>query len=80
MAYQIPIMGQGNAKPATSEDKTRDDVGFTNPNLHERIEMNSQPEGEFKPRKYHVSIQGVNQYRTTESFLHDDEVNEDEIP
>lgn len=46
MAYDRPVMGQGTWKPLTSDDQIRDDVGFTNPNLHQRCDP-SQPEGEL---------------------------------
>lgn len=79
MAYNRPVMGQGNWKPLTSQDQQRDDVGFTNPNLHQRCDP-SQLEGEHKPREYDEFINGIQGYRTTESFTFEDDVNPDEIP
>lgn len=79
MAYDRPVMGQGNWKPLTSDDQIRDDVGFTNPNLHQRCDP-SQPEGEILPREYTEFINGVEGHRLTESFIYEDEDNPDEIP
>lgn len=79
MAYERPMMGQGNWKPLTSEDQQRDDVGFTNPNLHQRCDP-SQSEGELKPREYDEFINGVECHRFTESFTYEDDINPDEIP
>lgn len=64
-------MAQGNAVPLTEEDQQRDDVGFTNPNLHRRVDP--QPvEGEYQLREYDLFVNGTDSYRTTESFLRDE--------
>lgn len=80
MPYENLVMGQGPAKLASDEDLERDEVGFTNPNLHRRIDSHAE-EGEYLPREYKVGIYGTESYRLTESFLRDENDNtEDEIP
>lgn len=79
MAYDRPTMASGNMKPLSDEDQARDDLGFTNPNLHRRIDP-SQPEGEYAPRDYSLFVNGTNSYRLTESYDYEDEENPDEIP
>lgn len=80
MSDNRPMLEQGNATPLDEEDISRDDIGFTNPNLHRRIDPH-QLEGEYAPRDYNLSINNVNSYRMTENFLRDSNDNtEDEIP
>ena len=62
------------------------DVGFTHPNLHRRIVRQDPPETEnplnkeLAPREYTLQIHGVDSYRTTEIFVHDEESITTEIP
>ena len=49
MPYENLVMGQGPAKLASDEDLERDEVGFTNPNLHRRIDPHAE-EGEYLPQ------------------------------
>lgn len=82
MDTQFPKTGQGPAKLATIEDLERDKVGFTHPNLHQRVDPVTPPEdcGEYQPRDYQLGIYNVNLYRTTESHYHSEEANDIEIP
>lgn len=81
MAVERPMMGQGPAKVASAEDEARQEVGFTNPNLHRIVDpQDPQDELEVRPRDYILSIQGYDSYRTTEVFYHDEESTTSEIP
>lgn len=72
---KFPKLGQGPAVIADDEDLKRDATGYTNPNLHRRLDPQKQ---DFKttlevaPRDYSLIIEGKNSYRTTEIHLHDD--------
>ena len=79
MSYELPTTGQGNMKPLSPEDQERDDIGFTNPNLHRRIEHNVN-EGEVGPRNYNLAIQTIYSYRTTEYATHDEDGVSSDIP
>lgn len=80
----FPKVGQGPAtkvsednKIIDAEAKAKDDVGFTHPNLHRRV--NTPPEGSLH-HKYELGIQSVDSYRTTEIITHDEESTTSEIP
>lgn len=75
MSTDMPKMGQGPAVPIVpgSIEADRDEVGFTHPNLHRRIDTQ-------EPRKYQLGIYGLDSYRSTEINLHDEESTTDEIP
>ena len=75
-------MGQGPAVLASEDDLIRDEVGFTHPNLHRRIDPQepSADSKEYHPRDYSLGIYSVNSHRTTESHYHDEETDLDEIP
>lgn len=74
-----PAIGQGPAELASPEDIARDELGFTNPNLHRRVDPKltdfNYPE-EFKPREYKLAIQKFNSYRTTTINTHDEDATE----
>lgn len=73
---------QGPAKLAAEEDLRKDNTGFTNPNLHRRVNP-TQPSAsskEVKPREYKFMRQSVYQLQTTEKFYHDDDSDESETP
>lgn len=77
------MMAHGVAKPLSEEDKARDDLGFTHPNLHRRVDPADPPENEKEvaPRKYTLGVYDkLNSYRTTEIFYHDEESTTCEIP
>lgn len=81
---KYPKIGQGPAtkicedsKIIDTTTKTKDDVGFTHPNLHRRVY--TPPEGTLT-HKYELGIQGVYSYRTTEILAHDEESTTSEIP
>lgn len=70
---------QGPAKLATDDELAKDKLGTTNLNLHRRIDP-KQMNDELAPRKYSIAVQGVESYRTTESYLHDEQSTESETP
>lgn len=82
MAAEMPQMGQGPVQPLTEEELEKDKLGFTHPNLHRRMETTDtyQGEGELQPRKYTLGLYGVCSIRTTETFIHDEDTEEVEIP
>ena len=55
------------------EDRARDELGFTNPNLHRRLDP-KLPQDDFEviPREYRVNLMNVNSYRTTKKNYHVD--------
>lgn len=70
----FPVLTQGPATLATEEDIKKDEGIYTHPDLHRRIKTDtSQLEGEVSPRKYEISVNGVDSYRTTTSYTHDEE-------
>ena len=76
----IPTTSHGVAKPVTDEERAKDNIGFTDPNLHRRIDP-SHPEEETADRKYTLGIyDGIHSYRTVEKFHHDEESTTCEIP
>lgn len=82
MAHKrIDVIGDGKPwKPASQEDLIRDNVGFTNPNLHQRLEVQKPQSPELFEREYTEAIQGIYLVRTTTKHYHDEESNPDEIP
>ena len=69
------ISGEYRAEMAelTPEEAAKDEVGFTNPNLHRRFDIHepSESSGELAPREYDVRIADkVHSYRTTTTFTH----------
>jgi len=77
-----PKTGSGPAVPATDADLARDAIGYTNPNLHRRIDPQEPlPESEeLAPREYVLAIQTVNSYRTMRINYHDENSQTTEIP
>jgi len=86
--HQYPVIGQGPARPADSDDLARDELGFTHPNLHRRIMNPGQDpqraenplNQEIAPRNYKLQIQNVHSYRTTQLNVHDEDSIDSEIP
>lgn len=83
------IMTQGSAVLASEEDIERDELGFTNPNLHRRIadpteetliQADDERNQELETRTYQVSIMNVNSYRTTHVNTHDEDSIDNETP
>lgn len=73
MSYEIPLIGKGELmKELSEDDQIRDDVGFTNPNLHRRVDPTEQDEGEFDVRDYELRILGLYSQRTTSYHYYDD--------
>lgn len=75
MSNNIQPMGQGPAKIANEQDLARDDMGYTNPNLHRRINTSQSDNISVT-----VGIYGVDSYRTIEYKVHDEESTTSEIP
>ena len=74
-------MTQGPAVLADEEARQKDEKGITHPNLHRRIKSDRTiGEGEYLPREYTLSVQGVDSYRSTKTFMHDEESTLVEIP
>lgn len=79
-------MGQGPAILADEDDLERDALGFTNPNLHQRVEPHEpaiadDPRNqEIAPRSYQLGIEGVRAYQTTQLYVHNEESIDDETP
>lgn len=83
----IDKLGQG---PATKIDEGTDEYikdqnGFTNPNLHRRVEEPSEVSDSEKEQgildyKYNLGIYGFNSYRTTETITHSEVSDETEVP
>lgn len=69
--YEFTEIGQEVSKPVNELEQTRDDNGFTNPNLHRRIDpkMPEDPK-EVVPREYRLQIQVKNSYRNTHVVTH----------
>lgn len=61
MPIEIPRTAQGYAVPVESgsEEAQKDELGYTNPNLHRRIN-----EDEESDESYQVLVQGSNSYKT----------------
>lgn len=73
---------QGPGRLASEEDIARDTLGYTNPNLHRRVDASApSPESkEVKPRSYKFVRQGVYQMQLMETHYQDDDSDESEIP
>lgn len=83
MSIEFPKTAHGTAVPASEEDLQRDEHGFTNPNLHRRVDP-QQPapdSGEVAPRSYMLGVyDGLHSYRTETIYTHDEESTTSEIP
>lgn len=80
---EFPTMGQGPGYfiDPSSLDQELDDLGFTNPNLHRRIDpQEPTTEGAVAPNSYVIGIYGKNSHRTVTLYLHDEESTTSEIP
>lgn len=83
---QYPRVGQGPAVVASEEDMRRDALGFTNPNLHRRVDPQPPPiaddprNQEVAPRSYQLNIMNVHSIRTTGINVHDEDSIDSEIP
>lgn len=74
-------MTQGPATLADTEALQKDLQGFTHPNLHRRVRTNRPiREDEYAQRGYEFEVRGVDSYRTTHSFVHDEESTTKESP
>ena len=66
--------------PLNEQEKQKNDVGFTHPDLHRSITITERENPEVEPRQYRIRIQGLNSIRTTISSTHDEEPETSEIP
>lgn len=82
MSIQNPKMGQGPAKELSGSELEKDtNIGFTNPNLHRRVDPKSPVNpNETCTRDYSIGIYSTNSYRTTTVYLHDEDSIDSEIP
>lgn len=82
----FPQIGQGPSRIASDEDLARDELGFTAPNLHRRVDPQAPKiaddirNQEVAPRSYQLGIQNVHSYRTTNIHVHDENSVDSEIP
>lgn len=76
MSDRVKMLGAGPCKKVESDsiEETRDNNGYTNPNLHRGKSTNSEN------RKISVGIYGLDSYRTTETVVHDENSRTSEIP
>lgn len=75
-------LAQGPAKLATEEDIEKDEEGITKPNFHRRIDEDLtvlQPD-EVAKDTYSLQVSGLNSYRNTEHYYHDEDSTTSEIP
>lgn len=81
MSSEFIKMAQGPAVLADEEALQKDAKGLTHPNLHRRIKIDKTVgEEEYLPREYKLSVQGVDSYRSTKTFVHDEESTTTETP
>ena len=81
MPIDIKYAGQGPWKPAEDEDISKDNLGYTHPNLHRRLDIQQPTDPkELLPREYQVGIYGRDSYRTTTIYMHDEDDEYNEIP
>ena len=79
---EFPKTGQGIMKPVSPTDLQNDQIGFTHPNLHRRLDI--QPleaiSSEQLPREYTIGIAELDSYRATTFNYHDEDSEDVEIP
>ena len=76
-----PHTAHGVAVPATGQDIINDEHGFTNPNLHRRVDRQTQGPEEVAFRDYTMGVyDGLHLYQTEQRFYHDEESTTCEIP
>lgn len=84
--FVLGNMGQGPEVIANDDDIARDDIGFTHPNLHRRIDPKEPLEAdsilnqEVFPRSYGLNILNVSSIQTTSYNTHDEDSITSEIP
>lgn len=67
--------------PLNEYDEYREKLGYTNPDLHRRIDQEGEYEyPELFSPKYEIGIRGIYSYRGTEHFYHDESSTTCEIP
>lgn len=77
---EFPHTAQGVAKPATPRDIELDELGYTHPDLHRRVDP-THPDTEVADRKYTIGVyDGIHSTRTVQQYFHDEESETCEIP
>lgn len=66
-------------EPGSLEEQ-RDEIGYTNPNLHRRIDPQEPTAPMVKPNTYKLTIQNNNSYRLTQRHTHDEDSTTSEVP
>lgn len=67
--------------PLNDYDIFREYIGYTNPDLHRRIDQNGYfEEPSIEPEKYEIGIRGIYSYRGTDKTYHDEKSRYDETP
>ena len=80
---ELPKTAQGTMQPASESDIINDEHGFTNPNLHRRLDIHQPPEGseEVAPRDYTVGVyDAIHSTRMTEIHYHSEDSETSEVP
>lgn len=81
---EFPNTSRKTATPLTAKEKALDVHGITNPDLYRRVDGNRKPhtdiEQEVLQRDYKFSIVGDNSFRTTKTFIQDENSDVSEIP
>lgn len=77
-------MGRYPMTVLTDDDQIRDDGGFTNPNLHRRVDTSfiydDDAHKEVLPRDHLIGVINTDSCRTTTYFTHDEESTTSEVP
>lgn len=78
----FPKVNRRTAIPANDSDLKNDAHGFTNPNLHRRVDAKQPSKGseEVLPRDYNFSVAGWYSYRNTHNFIQDEDSDISEVP
>ncbi len=77
------VTANGTARtPLTPEEQAKDDLGFTNPNLHRRIDVQPPTDpSQVGLTQYTLGVYDkLNSYRITRKEYHDEESTTCEIP
>ena len=83
MPVTIPTYGYGNIQPATPDDLVKDEHGYTNENLHRRMDIHEPPPGsrELAHRDYIIgNYDRLHSTRMTEIHIYHDDTTDYEVP
>lgn len=79
---EFPNTSRKTATPLTDKEKALDRHGLTNPDLYRRVDGDREiryPD-EVKQRNYSFTVVGDNSYRTTKTFIQDENSDISEVP